>query len=296
MFKILSFIFLGYSLAFAGTRDEAVKILEKLAPESDETIRMDLASKSFIGLPYGHSGPLGEGPTGRYDQDPLYRFDTFDCTTFVETVVSLSLSANITEFEDQMNEIRYEHAQIDFLKRNHFPSLQWIPNNISNGLLKEINDHIIPKSELKLAEAEINLPGWLKMIGPNEIQVPLATLEEKQSLAQELHQLASSYSPVMARLEYIAISTLLAHPQLLKKIPHGTLVNFVRPNWDLTQTIGTHQNISHQGFLFWKGKTLNLRHASTGGESVVTEQSFFNYIKKYENHPTLKGVHLMQLN
>lgn len=287
---------LSTSLAFASSREEAEKILRNHEAVTSVQKRMELMSKLFLGLPYGHSGPLGEGEQGRYDQDPLYRFDTFDCTTFVETISSLALARTADEFEDHLNKIRYEHGEIDYLKRNHFTDLQWIPFNVQNGYLSEINAVVVPQALIKTAEAEINFPGWLKSHKIDQLVVPMATMEEKQSLLEELHGLAASYSITVARVPYIEISTLLAKPALLNRIPHGSIVNFVRPNWDLTEAAGTHQNISHQGFLFWKNKILTLRHASTSNGGFVQEIPFIEYLKKFENHPTLKGIHLMKVN
>jgi len=288
------FIFLISLSAFASPREEAQNLLAKFHEQNSVITRLDLFSKSFLDLPYGNGGPLGEGENGRYDQDPLYRFDAFDCTTFVETVVSLALSQEVNAFENQMDEIRYENGEIDYLKRNHFPSLQWIPNNVKNGLLTEINSLVLPASERKMAEAVIDLPGWLKKIKIEEIRVPMATQTERQNLLEELQSFATQYSPVIARLDFIPISALIARPELLKRIPDGSIVNFVRPNWDLTDAIGTHMNVSHQGFIFKKKSGIILRHASTTGK--VMENSLLEYLKKFENHPTLKGIHLMQIN
>lgn len=290
----LFFILLFSVSAFASSREEAQDYLNRYATYKSTQVRMDLFSRLFVGLPYGEGGPLGEGENGRYDQDPLYRFDTFDCTTFVETIVSLALTSNVDQFETMMDKIRYENGEVDYLKRNHFPSLQWIPFNVQNGLLSEINDVVLPRNEQKLAEAVINLPGWLKKIKLEEIRVPMASVEQKQFLLEELRALSVNYSPVVARLMYLPISTLLSRPELLKKIPHATIVNFVRPNWDLTDIIGTHMNVSHQGFIFRKKEGIFLRHASTTGK--VKEDLLLDYLKKLENHPTLKGIHLMSVN
>jgi hypothetical protein len=295
MKKFILFFLISLSV-FASPREEAKTLLSKLDTELSIDIRMDLFSQKFIGLPYGDGGPLGEGENGRYDQDPLYRFDTFDCTTFVETTVSLALSRDVDEFENKMDEIRYENSQVDYLTRNHFPSLQWIPNNIKNGLLKEINHLILPSSETKTAEAVIDLPGWLKKIKINEIKVPAATQMERESLLEELRSYASQYTPIVARLNYLPVATLVAKPQVLKLIPNGAIVSFVRPNWDLTDAIGTHMNVSHQGIIFQKKNGTYLRHASSSSEKRVMEVPLFDYLKKFENHPTLKGIHLMQVN
>ena len=293
MINIL-FAFLISLSIFASPREEAQTLLVKFQNNESVESRIDGFSKSFMEIPYDPSGPLGEGEQGRYDQDPLYRFDAFDCTTFVETVVSLARSQDVDSFENNMDIIRYENGEVDYLTRNHFPSLQWVPNNIKNGVLKEINHLVLQASETKMAEAVINLPGWLKKIKIEEIKVPLATMSERQNLLEELRALAPQYSPIIAKIEYLPISTLLARPLVLKKIPNAAIVNFVRPNWDLTDVAGTHMNVSHQGLIFQKKDGTYLRHASTTGK--VMEVVLLEYFKKFENHPTLKGIHLMQVN
>ncbi len=294
MTKFFFLFLLSVTSLWAGPREEAADILLRFSEETSVTKRLDVISKIFVGLPYGKGGPLGEGPQGKYDQDPLYRFDTFDCTTYLETIMALAMTREVSEFEITLDKIRYENGEIDYLKRNHFTDLQWIPFNVQNGTMSEINHLIASPKEILIAEALINFPGWLRSIKSDQIIVPMASQEEKESLVEELHAEAVNYKARVARVPYVAISTILARPEILNKIPTGTVVNFVRPNWDLTQVAGTHQNISHQAFLFRIGKVLYQRHASTSGK--VEEVPFIDYLKRFQNHATLKGVHFMKVN
>jgi hypothetical protein len=289
---ILSFILISTTL-LAGPREEVEIILSRYHAETKVSRRLDVISKNFLGLPYGN-GPLGEGPDGRYDQDPLYRLDTFDCTTYVETMMAFAMSRSISEFEVILDKIRYKDGEVDYLKRNHFTDLQWIPFNVENGFMSEINTLVVDSSEIKIAQALINYPGWLKSIKIDQIVVPMASPNERKILLEELQAEAVNFEPQIASVPYIPIKTIISRPELLKKVPSGTVVNFVRPNWDLTDLIGTHQNISHQGFLFRFNNGLYLRHASTTGK--VEEILFYDYLKKFQNHATLKGIHLMQVN
>jgi hypothetical protein len=277
----------------AGPREDAILLFQQAPQLNSVASRMEYFSSRFVGIPYADQGPLGEGETGRFDQDPLYRFDFFDCTTFVETTLSLSLSTSVDEFETTMNRIRYENGVVDYLKRNHFPSLQWIPNNIQNGLLQEVNSWLLPKQEQKTAEAVIDLGSWLNHASIQTIQIPGVSSDEKNRLLEELKQYASIFSPVIAKLDYLPISTLVLNPILLAKIPSGTIVSFVRPNWDLTASIGTHMNVSHQGLIFQKNEKTILRHASSGAEKRVVEVPLLDYLRSIQNHPTLKGIHLL---
>jgi hypothetical protein len=296
MFRIIFFLALASSVAFASNRDpdrraEANELLERGAPETDLFRRLDLFSRSFVGLPYGKSGPLGEGPGGRYDQDPLYRFDTFDCTTYVETVLALARARDVDEFEEHLDRIRYEDGVVDYLKRNHFTDLQWIPETIRQGYLSELTDLVAPEGELRTAAAQINFPGWLRAHQLPQIVLPRATPEERRDRLSELRERADEFSVRTARVPYVSIRTILDDPGLLDRLPAVTVVNFVRPNWDLTASAGTHLNISHQGFLFRSGKRLILRHASTQG--AVEDVRFLEYLEVFRNHATLKGVHFM---
>ncbi len=294
MTKFLFLLLISVSSLWAGPREEAADILLRFEGETSVTKRLDVISKLFVGLPYGKGGPLGEGPEGKYDQDPLYRFDTFDCTTYLETIMALAMSRDVSEFETILDKIRYENGEVDYLKRNHYTDLQWIPFNVQNGYMAEINDKIVSPKEILIAEALINFPNWLRSIKIDQIIVPMASQAEKESLLSELHAEAQNFRAQIAKVQYVAISTLLARPSILNRISTGTIVNFVRPNWDLTEVAGSHQNISHQAFLFRKAGVLYQRHASINGK--VEEIPFIDYLKRFQNHATLKGVHFMKVN
>lgn len=64
--------------------------------------------------------PLGEEK--QPDTDPLIRFDAFDCSTFVDTVLA-------DGDKDKLTKIRYKDGKIDILNRNHFTESDWLENN-----------------------------------------------------------------------------------------------------------------------------------------------------------------------
>jgi len=86
---------------------EFAKLYHNLAPNSNLATRIAYFSHALLNRPYV-LGPLGEGTKALYDREPLYRNDVFDCTTFVETVLALSLSNNVNQFKEKMNHIRYK--------------------------------------------------------------------------------------------------------------------------------------------------------------------------------------------
>lgn len=289
---LITFLTVISPLAAFASNEEASELLRRF--ESVQTISSRVASftGSFLGLPYGKNGPLGEGIIGRYDQDPLFRFDTFDCTTYVETVLALAHANDSVDFSQRMDELRYENGVVGYVTRNHFPSLQWIPNNIRNGYLKEITRDITPQGIVKVASAIIDLPTHYSFMTSEMLRVTGLSNQERTERVLEWQAEGQRLSAQEARLDYVPINWILRNQSWVHNIPNGAVVNFVRPNWDLTQISGTHMNVSHQGFILKRNGKVYLRHASIG-TNKVSEIIFVDYLKNLANHPTLKGVHFL---
>ena len=63
--------------------------------------RIDFLTQLFLGKPY-ILGAQGEGKQGEFDQSPLYRFDGFDCVTYVNNILALAISNSPNEFEKNL--------------------------------------------------------------------------------------------------------------------------------------------------------------------------------------------------
>ena len=81
-----------------------------------------------VGMPYA-DGPLGEGPDGRYDKDPLMDPHRVDCVTFVEQSVALAASSSYQDAFALLQRIRYQDGKIDYETRNHFMISDWLAHN-----------------------------------------------------------------------------------------------------------------------------------------------------------------------
>ncbi|MFV8256399.1 N-acetylmuramoyl-L-alanine amidase-like domain-containing protein [Bdellovibrio bacteriovorus] len=226
--------------------------------------------------------PLGEGQGGDVSQGPLYRFDGFDCTTFVETVLALSLSSTPEQFRVRMNQIRYEKAVVSYESRNHFPSIDWIPNNIENGFVKDITGSIAG-SKTKWSQTWIEKDVWFAKKG------------------QAFVGMSRDFKPELGQLPYIAKEDLLKSPELMDKIPSGTIFHVVRPNWDLRKAIGTRLDVSHMGFLIREKGVLYMVHASNGAsrdgsddDKRVKKESLHGYVERVMMaSPTTAGVNIL---
>ena len=250
--------------------------------------------EGLLGVPYVAS-PFGEGPLGRYDRNPLSRFDAFDCTTFVETVTALSISNSTDEFKAALNRIRYKDGQVSFVARNHFTDLDWIPNNVRAGIYRDVTESLAPGRTL-IARALIDKRAWYAKMPPSRIHIPGITEDDRGKLLVELHAEGLAFSPVEATVPYIPLTALFGPGggDIFDRIPSGSVVDIVRPDWDLVASIGTHLNISHQGFAVRKDGILYFLEASEvlGRVAMVP---LADYLRAYLESPTIKGINVLEI-
>ncbi len=252
------------------------------------TERIQEFSKIFLNIPY-QADPLGEGSLGEFDQDPLFRFDAFDCTTYVETILALALSESENEFKAKINDIRYNSSP-SFLNRNHFISLDWIDDN--KNILKDITSELSPNYKTKTTT--INKPNWYKKMGENRIQGFDISHTEMLIKLKNLRSLSQKVSSEKSTIDYITIDEVIEN-SFINKIPNGSIINVVRPSWNLTNAIGTRLHISHQGILIRNSKGTFLRHASSG-LGKVADSDFKEYFSKYVNHSEVKGINILKIH
>jgi hypothetical protein len=234
--------------------------------------RIDEVSKSFLGAPY-KLGPLGEGPKGQFDRDPLVRYDQFDCTTYVETVAALSLEPDKPKAEKLLQRIRYENGKTDFVSRRHFPETDWIPGLIRDGFLEDITREVAG-DKTKVATKKIRKGDWFRSLSTAALEgFDGAPEAERQKRAADLRALGARFGAIDASLPYLPLEDL---PEFLDKIPDGTVANLVRE--DLPDKFIL---VTHQVFFFSKDGRKIVRHAAFGKK--VQEEDALAYFYKYFN-------------
>jgi hypothetical protein len=309
IFQTLPMMYLLCATAYADTQEhsrqaEADQTIQQLyhslnsKPISNFSQRIAFISEQFLGKPY-ETGPLGESNLDNYDQLPLYRTDAFDCVTFIETVLALTVSTNLAEFKHNINQIRYKNGQVSFLERNHFPDIDWNYNNQEQGLLEDITRTFKDKQDqpvFQLAQAYIDKPAWYQHFSLEKIrlQKPDAMTQEKQ--LQKLKRLGSQLKGQVSILPYIPLSALFdkdgqANLFLFNQIPQAAIIEIVRPNWDVTEKVGTHMNVSHLGLAIWKDHTLFFR-ASSSVYNRVSDIPLIEYLQNTLKSPTIKGINV----
>lgn len=269
------------------------------------------ATRFFLDKPYLLE-PLGEGPTGDFSQEPMYRTDQFDCVTYVDTVLALYHAHHLGDFQQNMLHVRYIDGRIQYTSRTEwFTDLEWIPTIQRLGWLKDVTSTVTDlegQPIFKMAETVIDKPNWyrvrpLKMI--HRLQ-PIPDEAAAESLLQKLHAEATRFVPETSRLSYLPLDRLFDrnhHPieHYFDQIPSGSVVIIVRPNWairdhfpNFPEGYGTNLNVSHLGVVFRTADGLMFYNASSLHGKVVVEP-LVTYLEKYIDSPTIKGIHIEQV-
>ena len=252
--------------------------------------KIEYFSAKFLKKPY-LGGALGEGSQSHFDNDPLYRFDAFDCTTFVETVMALSMGDSPKRFLEVLNDIRYQDGKISLFTRNHFTSLDWTPNAERFGFLREATNYIAGEKASSLTTL-IEKAKWYETQAASMVKSTDLVAEKVQYIKEK----SKSFPNSVVRLPYVEKSVLVQNLGMLRNFPKAGVINIVRKNWNVRGAIGTDLDISHQGIFFEKNGEIIFRHASFKKSSqYVVEIPLIDYVKQNLNDQTFAGINILSL-
>lgn len=259
---------------------------------ADAPARVALTTRFFLGKPYLVS-PQGEGINADIDTAPLYRFDGFDCVTYVNNVLAFAFANDKESFLYHLLRLNYYHQTPTFQNRFHFMSADWNPCNQQNHYVCDITENIVDDNNQRIvlfAIGEIDRVGWF--------------LKKAQSLenatpdgAKRLTAIAKTMHNAVATLPYLPLSALFdaqKNPRevVFAQIPHASVIEIVRPNWNLKEKIGTNLHVSHVGFAIrLDSGELVFRHTSSE-QKCVAEISLTDYLKPYLDGSTIKGINV----
>lgn len=252
--------------------------------------KIEYFSAKFLKKPY-LGGALGEGSQSHFDNDPLYRFDAFDCTTYVETVLALSLADSPKRFLEVLNDIRYREGKISLFTRNHFTSLDWTPNAERLGILKDATNYIAAEKATSLATL-IEKQKWYESQAASMVKSSDFVAEKIQYIKEK----TKNFPNTIVHLPYVEKSVLIQNPAMLRYFPKAGVINIVRKNWNVRAAIGTDLDISHQGIFFERNGEIIFRHASFKKSSqYVVEIPLIDYVKQNLNDQTFAGINILSL-
>lgn len=219
-----------------GARAEQIQALKAMPVEA----RFLAATEGFLGTPYVLS-PLGEGEG--HDPDPLLRYDAADCVTMVEESMALALTPDDARVLETLNRIRYE-AEPSFDGRLHVMEAQWLPVNLSRGLLEDVT-RLYGKAATKRVSKRITEATWQEKGGKGLGLSPAAQVKGEF---------------------FIDLVPSEQAPAVLSVAPAGLIVVVVRA--DRPRLVS---RITHVGVLVQKPSGPFLRHASRSFKKVVDE-------------------------
>ncbi len=90
--------------------------------------RLETIVDATVGTTY-QDGPLGEGPDGTHDTDPLIDLRRVDCVTYVEQTVAMAAAKSYPDLVNRLQRIRYKDGRVNYESRNHFMISDWVRNN-----------------------------------------------------------------------------------------------------------------------------------------------------------------------
>ncbi len=194
--------------------------------------------------------------------------EVFDCTTFIETVAALARAHDASEVPTQILTIRYKDGEPGWFTRNHFPEADWIPNNQSAGVLKDVTEDLMKRADSEASTVgahtvakTIHKRAWFQ----SQPDYPaggrgIASLDGLSRKMPEKVDVTLPYIP----LDKVA--------QVMDHIPSGAIVNLVHADDPSKPVL-----ISHQGFFVKRSGKAYFRHAKrTHG---IKDSPFLPYIE-----------------
>ncbi|HVA67283.1 MAG TPA: N-acetylmuramoyl-L-alanine amidase-like domain-containing protein [Elusimicrobiota bacterium] len=275
------------SASFYGmTPDAIARALGRIETDHpDLQDRISVVSSYFLGTPYV-LGPLGEGPRGEFDRNPIVSFSALDCTTFVEETIAFSLEPNLARGTALLQKIRYKDGVISYQTRNHFASVDWIPNNIKAGFIKDITREIAG-NQTRVATKTISKSAWYATKSAANLE-DISGLDPAQqdALVARWRSLGANMPDQKASLPYVPMDIL---PEVLGDIPSGTIANLVRADVSSMPVL-----VSHQLLIIDKGGQAYVREAAY--KDKVKDIPAMEYFAIYQNSKwPLLGLNLDEI-
>jgi len=138
----------------SSSRRRIQKLLSTAGFSGSAGARIDAVSREFLGLPY--SSTL----IGSAEQPEVFvaSLDSFDCVTYIETVLALAAASTPTHFSELLRQLRYDRGRVEWKKRNHYMT-QWIRNNRRNGNIRRISTSVPGRVKARLLNVVPGLRG-----------------------------------------------------------------------------------------------------------------------------------------
>lgn len=238
------------------------KILLKASEKENQSMSEMICSigKEFLGKPY-KSGTLES------DEEILtVNLDEFDCTTYMETVVALALTARSEhyswkDFAQMLSRLRYRNEVADgYASRLHYIS-DWVITNSHRGLIRDVTS-FLPTSDSQIKTIDF--------MSRNREKYP--ALKDSLQLSR-IKEAESGYKS--HRYSYMKSSRIYSKP-VANSLISGDIIAFT------TKVPGL--DVSHVGIIVVEKDGPHLMHASSKeGKIIVEPRPLEEYLKKNQH-------------
>lgn len=283
MVRIFVICVMLFMASFAGAsgkstylREDSVMVVRLLSeaktmPKGENPVLF--FARKFIGKPYvAHTLEVNK------KEQLVVNLRELDCTTFVETVLALTMTAKENNYSfkgycDNLTKIRYQNGTLkDYSSRLHYFTA-WIKDNVKMGIVDEVMGDTELFSGLQIVDATYMTKhsGSYKMLAGDTAMIRKITLMEKDICGQ--------------KYRYIPNGNIQDTKELRNIIHDGDVIAIVTSKKGL--------EISHLGFAVWRRDGLHLLNASSLKHKVVEERSTLkNYLI---GRKTALGVRVLRL-
>ena len=230
-------------------------------------------ARKFMGKPY-----VAYTLDQELNERLVINTEGLDCTTYVENVMALAISArrHLTTFEDfcqVLSHVRYVDGKVAYTKRQHYFTY-WISDNINESLISEIELPPAPLSQQRKPKVDYMTThvASYKMLNAHQEWLPeIKKMEEKVN--------ATTFT-------FIPKAQLKDSGKYRKYIKDGDIIGIV------TNKAGL--DISHVGFAVWHNGQLHLMNASSLHKKVVDEtMTLYQYLQKQTSSA---GIRVVRIN
>lgn len=257
------------TLASANDSIKVECLLQEAAGLPADSSRTLFFAQKMIGVPYVAN------TLDMADEETLVvHLDKADCTTFVETVLALSLTdkkgkTDFGSFKEALQCIRYREGHLKgYASRLHYFS-DWIKDNEKKGIVRE-----------RTREIMTFIPQVLQLDFMSTHRDSYRQLRNNLLLTAQIAEIEKEWKNVS--VSYIPKASLNASSENLG-IKNGDILAIT------TNIKGL--DVVHTGFAIWMGGKLHLLHASSTMKKVILDpQPLFDYSKNKKAHTGVRVV------
>lgn len=232
-------------------------------------ILLEKTATFFLGKPYGaHTLEVTD------EEMLVVNLREFDCTTFVETVIALTLTVSkeastFSHYCNELQKIRYRPGKPSgYSSRLHYTT-DWIYHNEQKGVVEQMTASLGGVIEDKqIGFISSHREAYRQLKGDDKLLQEMITMERAMNRREGFYYLPK---------EMIGSSA--------GQIPHMAMIAFT------TDIKGL--DVSHMGFSFREGGGLTFIHASSAKNRVVIdEKSLSDYCA---SQPSCTGIMVVRL-